>query len=240
MILPPHNPSRNYPPISISQYLASINAARAALEGLGPLRFNVVAFAKLSVPKQVFVLSNLERTTRGLAPAMAMMPALDAVAAKAALHHTDPLGGITGIAAEVDGYVPIQNAFSADFGWMYDDGPPPSYHGQNLDCPRKGLPGCWGHRDAILNDYLANFSAPSSGTAPLEIVTGTGFAAHTPDGPWVAQMFEVAISIKGAAYTWSEAITQLQLPAYERGPMPASTTTTSTIPDTTTTTVVGQ
>src|SRR5487761_2644384 len=71
-ILPPQEPRSNYRLLNVSQVLKAIDAARHGEEGLGPLRFDVARFERLSVPEQVFVVTNLERTTRGLYPAVAL------------------------------------------------------------------------------------------------------------------------------------------------------------------------
>lgn len=108
--------------------------------GTRPLSFNEVRFARLSVAEQIFVLSNLERTTRGLYPAVAMTKRLDTIAARAALHDGDPVdvgraySSIWSSAPSSFG----QYAFFADFGWMYDDGPPPQYIFRNVDCTQVG------------------------------------------------------------------------------------------------------
>lgn len=229
ILLPPQNPPKNYLPISNKDYLGSIDGARAAFEGLGPLRLNMVRFDKLTVAEQVFVMSNLERISRGLSPAMAMMPALDASATVAARHDTDPVGGFAGIAASVGGAPTSDYAFVSDFGWMYGDGPPPYYHVRNIDCPIKGDPDCWGHRDAILTNYLADYPiSAGAGSVPV-VVTGTAYAGNTPEGPWVTQTFDVATSIKGAVFTWAQAIKRLGLPVSEQGAVWPPTTTTTTV-----------
>jgi uncharacterized protein YkwD len=38
---------------------------------------------------------------------------------------------------------------------MYDDGPDSS----NVDCPKAGSPGCWGHRDNILSPWAGEAGA---------------------------------------------------------------------------------
>ncbi len=217
-LVPPHNPTRNFRLLSVSRVLASINAARASQEGLGPLEFNAARFDHLSVSEQVFVLSNLERTTRGLYPAIAMVTRLDALAANAARHDEDPVD--SGVSfSSIWSSAPAsygQPAFFADFGWMYDDGPPPQYIFRNVDCSHAGQSGCWGHRDNILSDPLAD--APSTG-CPMELVTGTGYDARSADGPSLTQIFEVACSHLGtsAVFTWRYAVTYLQIPAAQSG-----------------------
>jgi hypothetical protein len=217
-ILPPHNPAKNFRLASVSRVLASINAARASEEGLGPLRFNSTRFAHLSVSEQVFVVTNMERATRGLTPATAMVTRLDTIATNAARHDEDPVDhgvSFSSIWSSAPGSFG-QPAFFADFGWMYDDGPPPQYIFRNVDCAHAGQSGCWGHRDNILSDPLAN--APSSG-CPLVLVTGTGYDARSADGPSLTQIFEVACSHLGASavFTWRYAVTYLQIPATQSG-----------------------
>jgi len=217
-ILPPHNPTRNFRLASVNRVLASINAARASEEGLGPLRFNATRFAHLSVSEQVFVVSNMERVSRGLYPAVAMVTRLDALAMYAARHDEDPVdngASFSSIWSSAPGSFG-QPAFFADFGWMYDDGPPPQYIFRNVDCAHAGQSGCWGHRDNILSDPLAQ--SPRTG-CPLALVTGTGYDASTADGPSLAQIFEVACSHlgKSAVFTWRNAVTYLQIPAAQSG-----------------------
>ncbi len=217
-ILPPHNPAKNFRLASVSRVLASINAARASEEGLGPLRFNATRFAHLSVSEQVFVVTNLERATRGLTPATAMVTRLDAIATNAARHDEDPVDNgvsFSSIWSSAPGSFG-QPAFFADFGWMYDDGPPPQYIFRNVDCARAGQSGCWGHRANILSDPFAN--APRSG-CPLALVTGTGYDARSADGPSLTQIFEVACSHLGASavFTWRYAVTYLQIPTSQSG-----------------------
>jgi hypothetical protein len=214
-ILPPHNPTKNFRLASANKVLASIDAARSSQEGLAPLSFDAARFARLSVAEQVFVVSNLERTTRGLYPAMAMVQRLDTIAAAAARHDEDPVDygkGFSSIWSSAPASLG-QAALFADFGWMYDDGPPPQYIFRNVDCVRAGDSGCWGHRDNILSDPLAGWSGCRS-----ELVTGTGFAPRTADGPSLSQIFEVACTnVGGAAFTWSHAVSYLKIPSSESG-----------------------
>jgi hypothetical protein len=215
-ILPPHVPSKNFRLTSFNKVLVSIDAARATQEGLAPLRFDVARYNQLSVAEQVFVISNLERTTRGLYPAMAMVKRLDSIAALAASRDQDPSDNGKGYSS-IWSSAPSalgQFAFFADFGWMYDDGPPPQYIFRNVDCARASQSGCWGHRDIILADPLNGGSG-----CPSELVTGTGFAAHTKYGPSLTQIFEVACTNRGASstFTWRYAVAYLRIPASQSG-----------------------
>ncbi len=216
-ILPPHEPAKNFRLSSVDQVLSSIDAARAALEGLAPLRFDVAKFDRLSVAEQVFVLSNLERTTRGLYPAMAMIPRLDSIATRAASRDADPTDegkGFSSIWSSAPSGLG-QYAFFADFGWMYDDGPPPQYIFRNVDCTEAGQHGCWGHRDNILSNPLMGWSGCPHGV----LVTGTGFAARTKYGPSLTQIFEVACSsqVSVTTFTWRHAVSILNIPPSQSG-----------------------
>ena len=217
-LLPPHYPSSNFRLGSIYQVLASVNAARAKQEGLGPLRFDVARFSHLSVAEQVFVLSNLERTTRGLYPAMAMVRRLDVIAAGAAVRDEDPTDPGAGYSSIWSSAPPSLGQFAAfaDFGWMYDDGPPPQYIFRNIDCVHAGQSGCWGHRQNILSNPLATAGHRA---CPPELVAGTGFALHSVDGPSMTEIFEVACSRLGssAVFTWPFAVSYLRIPASQSG-----------------------
>lgn len=217
-IVPPHHPVRNYRLASVEHVLVSIDAARYSEEGLAPLRFDAARFNLLDVPEQVFVVTNLERVSRGLYPATAMVARLDALATDAARHDEDPVDNSASFSS-IWSSAPAslgQSAFFADFGWMYDDGPPPQFIFRNVDCARAGESGCWGHRDNILSNPLA--AAPATG-CPKTMVTGTGYDAHSADGPSVTQIFEVACSNLGrtAVFTWRYAASYLRIPPAQSG-----------------------
>jgi uncharacterized protein YkwD len=134
-----------------SAALADINQARAS-EGIGPMQLPG-NFYSLNTQAQLVAVSNAERTSRGL-PAMAQNANLDGLAQAGAAAGTDPTGpsGYTwgSIYALGD-----PTALAADFSWMYDDGPDSS----NVDCPKAGSPGCWGHRDNILSPWAGEAGA---------------------------------------------------------------------------------
>jgi uncharacterized protein YkwD len=126
--------------------LADINAARAS-EGYGPLGLPS-NFESYGSRAQVIIVANAERTSRGL-PNLPENAALDNLAQAGAQagggQGADPTGP--------NGYAWGSNiawgdptALSADFGWMYDDGP----NSENIDCTSASAPGCWGHRENIL------------------------------------------------------------------------------------------
>jgi len=136
----------------MASLLGAIDAARAA-EGVGPMQIDPTAFAALSVAEQMFVVANLERIDRGLAPLIGMTSQLDADALAGAEARGDPQFNFTALT----GGIPLRsgasnwaggfaNALEADYFWMYDDG----FGSPNVDCPNAGAPGCWGHRADVL------------------------------------------------------------------------------------------
>lgn len=153
-------------------------------------------FARLPLSEQVFVLTNLERVTRGLWPLWGMTTGLDAMAAAGARAHTDPVdraASTTWASNWFSGTDPVQ----AMFGWMYQDGP--GAWGENVDCPKAGAAGCWGHRRNILGDFgpfglMGAADIPSGGTT--EILVWAATPATT-----------------GVVYTWADAVREGARPA---------------------------
>ena len=134
-------------PGCLAAVLAAVDDARAG-EGVKPMTLPA-DFAQLAIPDQLFVVVNLERVDRGLPPFVGLGAAMDANAAKGAAHANDPPDpkGVLGDDEEWSGGA--VNGLDADYGWMYDDG----RGSGNLDCPRTGGPGCWGHREGILDNF---------------------------------------------------------------------------------------
>jgi hypothetical protein len=135
----------------VSDALADINGAHAA-EGVEAMALPS-DWGQLTVSQQLLVVSNLERTERGLIPALGLSAPLDADAAKAASNDEDPMPtNFYGDYATSNWEGGYPSALEADFVWMYDDG----YGSVNEDCTSPGASGCWGHRQ----DILAAFDAP--------------------------------------------------------------------------------
>ena len=208
-LLPPHDPSANFDDASQANLLHDINAARARQEGLSPITFDASAFRALSVPEQVFVMTNIERVTRGLAPAVAMLASLNRAAQLGANRDEDPQAQFSIWSSAPN--EPGQEAFFSDYGWMYEDGPAPHYGYFNADCPRAGASGCWGHRNAILNN--AAFASAET------LYVGAAWNAHTHAGGSVAEAFEYSPSTvtEGVSFTWLQAVTRLRLRSDESG-----------------------
>lgn len=127
--------------------LSAIDNARIA-EGVRPMVLPP-SFPEMSTAEQLFVLVNLERVDRNLPPFTGMTAAMDTNAAKGADSGTDPPdpAGVLGDDEEWEGGA--IDALAADYQWMYDDGKGSG----NPDCPSTGGPGCWDHRNGILDAY---------------------------------------------------------------------------------------
>lgn len=107
-------------------------------------------FTSMSVPAQVFVLTNIERRDRGIPTFLALSSNLRSFVTYAANHATDPRfpswtreGG--------SNWASPRNSLWADYLWMYDDG----MGAGNVDCTSKNQTGCWGHRRNIVGRYGA-------------------------------------------------------------------------------------
>lgn len=179
--------------------VADINAARA-LEHVRPLVLPR-GYARLTGAQQVFVVTNLERVDRGLAPVSGLSATLDTRARQGAAATADPsiagwrLGGLNGRT-----WTSIQatdsNALESDWLWMYQDGWSAAGYTSNVDCTSAHGSGCWGHRHNILATY------PGS----TVIVAG---AAAVSKGPFVSYA-ELVLAGTGTApklhYTWKQAL----------------------------------
>jgi hypothetical protein len=228
-ILPPHHPAAslrpNPPFLSSCQQgndgarcnsvaLTAISHARQSLEKMGGMSFSLAGYLKLTPAEQLFVTVDLERTARGLAPALVLSRSLDVIAQAGALAGRDPAiasvprqlpgGGRTAYLGGTwaGGWI---NPLGSDYGWMYDDGP----GGTNLDCRTAGAAQCWGHRDII----LAGFSTRSCG-GPAELALGTGHAMRA--GGYGESDTEVLAGVCGpnptdAVFTWARAMKLLAI-----------------------------
>ncbi len=179
-ILPPNNPVASIPetyPGSCSSaptgsacmtaMVSQIDTARA-LEGVKPLTLPS-NWLSLSEPQQIFVITDLERVDRGLAPAIGLSPALNSLAQAGAVAGGDPTGpsGYGWGSNWSGGYT---NALASDFGFMYDDG----LGSYNIDCSVLDTAGCWGHRDNILNTTLSHIGMGTAvaGVSQTELLVG--------------------------------------------------------------------
>lgn len=211
--------------------LVAINAAQAA-EHL-PAIVLPTNYFDLDVAEQLFVLTNLERVTRGIPPLVGLVPYLDAVATLGARADEDPFfthldynarygdwqSGPVVMANHLEGGTSIWDGgdstpASAMFGWMYDDGWGGSAKATtNLDCTTAHASGCWGHRDIILGADL--------GATCTTCVAGAGYVSSTEPGSWTtsyAMIFVDAVDHPAVSFDWNTDVLP-ELPVhYERVP----------------------
>jgi hypothetical protein len=215
VLIPPENPTSNAIPTTAmyencvmtsptssqvadcdQEAVTAIDAARAS-EDVGPMTLPL-GYDQMPPAEQVLVVSNLERTDRGLAPIAGLSSSLDALAQQGAQNHTDPafpspFYGTSG----GSNWASTSSALLADFLFMYDDGPGPG--GINVDCTTSNPSGCWGHRDNILSNFdqpLLMGAATVDGSSLTEEFIG-GDSVDQPDvTAWssLSTLFPVAVS----------------------------------------------
>jgi hypothetical protein len=227
-IVPPANPAKSLPPspdftgdgacgygvlndslTCNTTVLQAINNARLSLENMTPASFNMSAFDAMTVPQQLFVVTNLERTNRGLPPIAGLTTQLDNVAQTGAAGNADPIlsaSSLTG-GASVTSWGSLwaggtSNPLGSDYYWMYDDG----YNSPNASCTTSTPQPCWGHRDQILGTFSSSTSCFESNGA--EQYMGAGYVATSSSfGP---SFTEILVGACGPAptdvvFTWTQA-----------------------------------
>jgi hypothetical protein len=188
--------------------LAAINNARA-IEGVHPMVLPSNWFS-LSVPQQLFVLMDLERTARGLPAYLGINSALTTDAQHAAATNSDPsIAAGFAMANDAQGSAGFGGAWSggfnplaADYIWMYDD----TWGGSaaktsNIACTSAGAAGCWAHRDELLGSDPGYNQGVGLGCTNCEV--GTGFAMVNGNASY-ADLIEIP---KGTpppmSFTWA-------------------------------------
>jgi hypothetical protein len=177
--------------------LGAIDHARAK-EGVKPMVLPAT-FDLLSVPEQLLVVIDRERVDRGLRPFEGLTRALDADAQQGADSADDPPDPGPAYAVVDSVWAGgASNALDADYGWMYDDGPGSA----NLDCPRAGAPGCWGHRHGILDDFGRH------GTLVMGAAIDTTGDDNPGDEHGTSMAATLAITGRRPSflYTWADAL----------------------------------
>jgi IPT/TIG domain len=167
-IVPPENPTANIPkalyqgacykaPSTISgkqecinQDLYAINYGRAS-EGLDPMILPK-NYGTMPLREQQWVVTNLERNDRGIAPFAGLYSVADADANRGAKIDTDPTSTVVDTRQTGAIWSGSANALGSDVLWMYYDGP----GGANGDCTTTNTSGCWGRRDNILGDWVTS------------------------------------------------------------------------------------
>ncbi len=161
-LLPPHNPPFSLAVSSglsdfcalqstsatacLSRSVAMLNAGRSG-EGLGPLMLPS-NWRQLNPAQQLFVLTNLERTARGLTPEAGLVPSWNSAAQAGAVAARDPVGPTPSFGSLWAGDLPNSVIVMAD--WIYADGRFRSGASSNLRCDGAIRSGCWLHRDILL------------------------------------------------------------------------------------------
>ena len=163
------------------------------VEGVSPMSLPST-WGMLTPPEQLFVLTNLERIDRGLAPIAGLAANLDAYAQAGANAGTDPRfppyaksGGST--------YASTSELGTSMALWMYDDGA----SSPNVGCPSAGAPGCWDHRQVNLGQY----AAPA--------LMGVGYGHGT------TQLFVGGDTVDAPYFTWSQVTPFLPVGAFPYG-----------------------
>lgn len=149
-------------------------------------------WTSLTVEQQIFVVTNLERTVRGLPPLAGMVDALDQSAAQGAASGTDPSppSGYPYSEWGANWAGAVGNPLEAMYYWMYDDGEGSA----NIDCTSTNTSGCWGHRDNVLLNMACD-----------TCVIGTGYSATGWNGdPSMAELLVEQSSQPAMVFTWQQ------------------------------------
>jgi hypothetical protein len=185
-------------PSCLDAVVEAVDAARAA-EGVKPVALPS-EFDRLPVPEQLFVAINLERVDRGLPPFTALTAALDRNAQRGADSANDPPDpGASYDVVDTEWAGGSANGLDAVYGWMYDDGPGST----NLDCPKKGGPGCWGHRHGILDNF------GTVGTLVMGTALNPTGDTNRGDRGGTSMAATLAVTSNGpgaVVYTWAQAL----------------------------------
>lgn len=195
-------------PACTNYVLEAINNART-VEGLGPMTLPSNWYS-LTTGQQLFVVTNLERTARGLPPYLGINAALSAEAQHAAATNNDPgiaagfaIGnnsqGTPGMGAAWSGGFSV---LAADYIWMYDDGWSGSRSAtSNIACTSPSAAGCWGHRDELLGyDPGYNYGV---GLDATNVEVGVGFTIVGRSGSFVVLVELPKAAPPAMTFTWA-------------------------------------
>jgi hypothetical protein len=212
---PPCTGAEDYTPSCLQGSLAMLNAGRLS-EQLGPVMLPS-NWSRLTVAQQLFTLTELERTARGLPADSGLAADWDAAAQAGAEAGQDPTrggSGANGLRAVWAGGQPNPIVVIAD--WLYADGVFPNGDSENLGCSTSEVTGCWSHRDTVLHDTPATACAS-------RCAMGAGFSAdgYTAGELGRRESYAEIFSVDGANnpdpldFTWASE--RQQLPGCERG-----------------------
>ena len=149
-------------------------------------------WAQMSAAEQLFVVTNLERTVRGLPAFEGMSSALDQSSVSAASANTDPVppAGFDASYWTSNWAGGVGSALESIYLWMYDDGP----GSPNANCQGGDTSGCWGHRD----DILASFSC-----SPCVLGAAVDSSSYDGEPSWAELMVDTS-GAPALAFAWSQ------------------------------------
>lgn len=135
----------------VTAAVQAINTGRAR-EGLRAFTLPANWYS-LTRPQQMLVISNDERSARGLRTITRLSDSLNHIAMEGAATNDDPVlagwtveGNRTAYGWAGNWAITPGGPLYANYLWMYDDGPGSG----NIDCTSTRTNGCWGHRRNIL------------------------------------------------------------------------------------------
>jgi len=206
-IIPPAEPPANIAPdpdflqsCSGSAYDDSAGCTGATLaaiangrsrEGLPPMTLPS-NWARLTPQQQLFVVTDLERTARGLPPLTALVSTLDQAASQGASQDDDPTppAGFPYTEWGSNWAGAVGNPLEAMYLWMYDDG----LGSANVDCTSTNQSGCWGHRQNVLLGLPCRLC-----------VMGTGWLSGGYSGdPSMAELLVESSGSPAVDFTWQQ------------------------------------
>lgn len=133
------------------QVLQAINHAHG-VEGIPPISLPA-DYSTLPYDVQSFIITNLERVSRGLSPAVGITASLDSHAVTATQTHMD-VEHYTSSSYYASNWYGGGSALMGDYGYMYEDGwgggPTGEFSFYNYDCTSAAAAACWGHMQFIL------------------------------------------------------------------------------------------
>ncbi|MDE3131480.1 MAG: hypothetical protein KGL16_10030 [Acidobacteriota bacterium] len=207
---------RDHSATCLDESVATLNAGRRS-EHLGPLLLPR-NWTRLTVPEQIFMMIELERTARGLQPDTGLAADWDVAARAGANAGTDPNRAGAGAHG---GFLSIwaggqANPIIATVGWVYDDGYFPDHTTQNIACSRVSPTGCWGHRQAILRDSAAAACGRRCAVGAGYSATGFGAGGQDRGQESYAAVFGIGAANNPDPLVFSWVSELPQLPACER------------------------
>ncbi len=163
------------------------------------------SFWRLPYDEQLFILADEERVDRNLAPVLGITGRADRSSRPGALHDRDPVARFSAqpqLLAWASNWASDLGTVAAEFDWMYNDGVSTVRDQGNLDCPRSGAKGCWGHRENTLIQF------PSAGPRTA-LVFGGACVRDRQDSSNLScgEIFELlARAPRSYLFTWTQAL----------------------------------